>query len=93
MTSGSYQRYYTVNGKQYHHIIDPATLMPATHVWAVSVVTKDSGLADALSTALFNLPLEDGKSLIESLPGTEALWVNWDGSMVMSEGLPSLLYQ
>ena len=93
VTSGSYQRYYTVNGKQYHHIIDPVTLMPATHVWAVSVVTKDSGLADALSTALFNLPLEDGKSLIESLPGTEALWVNWDGSMVMSEGLPSLLYQ
>lgn len=93
VTSGSYQRYYTVKGKQYHHIIDPATLMPADHVWAVSVVTKDSGKADALSTALFNLPVEEGKALIESLPGTEALWVNWDGSIAMSDGLPLLLYQ
>lgn len=93
VTSGSYQRYYTVDGKQYHHIIDPATLMPATHVWAVSVVTKDSGVADALSTALFSLPVEEGKALIDSLPDTEALWINRDGSMVMSEGLSSLFYQ
>lgn len=93
VTSGSYQRYYTVAGKQYHHIIDPATLMPATHVWAVSVITEDSGLADALSTALFNLPLEDGMALIDTLPDTEALWVKHDGSLVMSAGIESLLYQ
>ena len=92
VTSGSYQRFYTVNGKQYHHIIDPATLMPATHMWAVSVVTEDSGLADALSTALFNLPVEEGRSLIDSIPDTEALWVNHDGSVIMSDGLPALLY-
>lgn len=93
VTSGSYQRYYTVAGKQYHHIIDPTTLMPATHVWAVSVITEDSGLADALSTALFNLPLEDGMALIDTLPDTEALWVKHDGSLVMSAGIESLLYQ
>ncbi|MBO5501838.1 MAG: FAD:protein FMN transferase [Clostridia bacterium] len=92
VTSGSYQRYYTVEGKQYHHIIDPVTLMPATHVWAVSVVTKDSGLADALSTALFNLPLEEGMKLIDSLPDTEALWVKLDGTIVMSDGIQTLLY-
>lgn len=91
VTSGSYQRYYTVDGKQYHHIIDPATLMPATHVWAVSVVTKDSGLADALSTALFNLSAEEGQKLLETFPGTEAIWVLPDGTQVYSSGFEALL--
>lgn len=91
VTSGSYQRYYTVDGKQYHHIIDPDTLMPAEHVWAVSVVTEDSGLADALSTTLFNMPVEDGKKLLESYPGTEAVWVLHDGTLVYSSGFEALL--
>ncbi|MBE5793329.1 MAG: FAD:protein FMN transferase [Clostridiales bacterium] len=92
VTSGSYQRFYTVNEKQYHHIIDPLTLMPANYSWAVSVVTKDSGLADALSTALFNMPVEEGMALIRTLPDTEALWVHLDGTLKMTEGLSKLLY-
>ncbi len=93
VTSGSYQRFYTVGGKQYHHIIDPLTLMPADYLWAVSVVTRDSGRADALSTALFNLSLEDGMALVESLPDVEALWVLHDGTIVTSEGLKPLMRQ
>ena len=93
VTSGSYQRFYTVNGQQYHHIIDPVTLMPARYLWAVSVITEDSGLADALSTALFNLPVEEGQQLIASIPDTEALWVLMDGSLVMSDGFRSLMLQ
>ncbi len=91
VTSGSYQRYFTVDGRQYHHIIDPDTLMPADYVWAVSVVTEDSGLADALSTALFTMSVEDGKTLLAAYPGTEALWVHKDGTIVYSDGLPELL--
>lgn len=93
VTSGSYQRFYTVNGQQYHHIIDPATLMPARHLWAVSVVTKDSGLADALSTALFNLPVGEGQQLIAAIPEAEALWVLLDGTLVASDGFQSLMIQ
>ena len=86
VTSGSYQRYYTVDGQQYHHIIDPETLYPAEHHWAVSVWTADSGLADALSTALFVMSLDEGKALVEGWPGVEALWVQKDGTLEYSSG-------
>ena len=75
VTSGIYERYYTVNGKTYHHIIDPKTLMPSTYFKAVTIITQNSGMADALSTIVFNMPFEQGLAYIRSLPNTEALWV------------------
>ncbi len=86
VTSGSYQRFYYVDGKAYHHIIDPDTLMPADGFLSVSVVCNDSGLADALSTALFCLSQEEGSALIESIDDAEALWVTYDGNKTYSSG-------
>ena len=86
VTSGSYQRYYIVDGKRYHHIIDPETLMPAEGFISVSVLTKNSALGDALSTALFCMSLEDGSALVESLDGVEAEWVFPDGTRELSSG-------
>ena len=86
VTSGSYQRYYYVDGKPYHHIIHPDTLMPSEGFKSVSVVCNDSGLADALSTTLFCLSLEEGRALIESFPEAQAMWVDADGIMSYSSG-------
>ncbi len=86
VTSGNYQRYYTVDGKRYHHIIDPETLMPADYMQAVSVLTDDSGLGDGLSTQLFLMPVEEGLELVESMDGVEALWVEMDGTVITSSG-------
>lgn len=86
VTSGSYQRYYIVDGKRYHHIIDRDTLMPAEGFVAVSILTPHSGRGDGLSTALFCMPLEEGLALIESLPDTEAQWVFPDGTRRASSG-------
>ena len=87
VTSGSYQRYYYVDGKPYHHIIQPETLMPAQNGYlSVSVVCKDSGVADALSTTLFCLPKAEGLKLIESLDDAEAMWVLEDGTKAYSSG-------
>jgi thiamine biosynthesis lipoprotein len=91
VTSGVYERYYVVDGKQYHHIIDPETLMPAAYFTAVSIITKDSGLADALSTSVFNMPYEQGLALIESLPDAEALWVFLNGDIKYTDGFESLI--
>lgn len=86
VTSGDYQRYYTVDGKTYAHIIDPDTLYPAAHVRAVTVVCADSGLADVLSTALFCLSPERGEALLGKFPNAHAVWVLTDGSLKYSDG-------
>lgn len=86
VTSGDYQRYYTVDGVRYHHIIDPDTLWPADYFTAVTILCPDSGLADCLSTGIFCMPLEEGMALIESLDGVEALWCTKDGQIYKSSG-------
>ncbi len=86
VTSGSYQRFYYVDGKKYHHIIHPDTLMPAEGFSSVSVVCESSGMGDALSTALFCMTLEQGLSLVESLDGVEAMWLTVDGELYRSSG-------
>ena len=90
VTSGDYQRYYVVGEEIYHHIIDPETLMPAKHWRAVTIVCRDSGLADALSTALFLLPYEDGLALLESCDA-EAMWVGFDGEKRYSSGFEEMI--
>lgn len=86
VTSGDYQRYYTVDGKIYCHIIDPDTNMPAEYVSSVSIITEDSGMADALSTAVFNMGLNEGMGFIETLEGVEAMWISKDGTTYYSSG-------
>ncbi|NCB41361.1 MAG: FAD:protein FMN transferase [Clostridia bacterium] len=86
VSSGDYLRYYTVNGLEYHHIIDPETLFPSEYFDSVTIISSDSGFADALSTAIFNMPFEEGISLIEGLDDTEALWIFEDGSQKESTG-------
>ena len=91
VTSGSYQRFYIVDGQRYHHIIHPNTLMPAEGYVSVSVVCVDSGLGDALSTALFCMTPQQGLELVESLEGVEALWVHHDGTQTSSAGWSAYL--
>lgn len=75
VTSGDYQRYFVYDGKRYHHVIHKDTLMPADTYRSVTVLSGDSGEADALSTALFNMEYETGKQMVDSLPGVEAIWI------------------
>lgn len=93
VTSGSYQRFYVVNGENYHHIIDPETLMPGTKYRSVSVLTDDSGLGDAVSTALFLMGYEEGKQLVESIENVEAMWVLPDGKQQYSSGFEEYTFE
>lgn len=92
VTSGSYQRYYVVDGKNYHHIIDPETLMPGEKYLAVSVLCKDSALGDALSTALFLMDWEEGLALVESTSDVEAMWTLQSGEQKYSSGFKAYTF-
>jgi len=93
VSSGSYQRYYTVDGITYHHIINPDTLMPWNNYVSVSILCKDSAMADALSTAIFNMEYETGLARIESLEHTEAMWVFSDGTEAFSSGFKQYIVE
>ena len=90
VTSGDYQRTYLVDGEFYHHIIDPDTLYPGRLWRAVTVVCPDSGLADALSTALFLLPMEEGQKLLDACDSV-AMWVDAEGELYYSTGFQDLI--
>ncbi len=90
VTSGDYQRTYMVDGTLYHHIIDPDTLYPGVYWRSVSVLCTDSALADALSTALFLLPLEEGMALAERC-GAQAMWLDGAGETYYTPGFEALI--
>ena len=81
VTSGDYERFYIgTDSNTYHHIIDVNTLYPAAYYRSVTIITRNSSAADALSTALFVLPIEEGKALLEKykkVSGDEAsaIWI------------------
>ncbi|ANQ54002.1 lipoprotein [Thermosipho affectus] len=54
-TSGDYERFFVVNGKRYHHILDISTGYPATSAISATVIADDAIKADAFSTAAFVL--------------------------------------
>lgn len=91
VTSGNYERYFEVNGRRYHHILDKDTGYPVDNgVTAVSVVAERSIDADALSTVIYILGIEEGMELIESLQNTECLFITNDNEIVLSSGMKDL---
>ena len=86
VTSGGYLRFYEYNGKKYHHIIDPDTLMPPTYSKSVTVVCNDSKLGDVLSTILYLLPIDEAKAYLKNFDNVEAIWYTNDNKIITTEG-------
>lgn len=87
--SGDYERYFELDGKRYHHIIDPQSGMPTDNgIASVMVYSNDGALADALSTALFVMGLEQSLEFYEkNVFDYEAIIITKDRYIYVSDGL------
>ena len=89
VTSGIYERFFEEDGVIYHHILDPDTGLPVQNgLLSVTVVGPCSLDCDILSTACFSMGLEDALSLIESLDGYEALFIQADKAVCSTSAFP-----
>lgn len=88
VSSGCYERYMTIDGVRYHHILDTETGWPVENdLLGVTILSEYSVDGDALSTICYAVGLKDGLALIESLPDTEAVFIKKDETLVPSSGL------
>ena len=91
VTSGDYQQYFIFENEQYHHIINPTTLMPDHYSRSVSIITQDSaGLADLYSTAIFTMSIAEGKEFVNNIEGLEAIWYDINGDIQFSNNFEEL---
>jgi len=83
-TSGQYERFVTVDGQPYGHILDPRSGWPVPAGLSATVIAPAALLADAMATAVVVLGVQEGLLLLESLPGVEGVIISGDGIQVTS---------
>lgn len=86
VTSGTYNQTFTVEGKEYSHIIDGKTGYPADTLTSISIKCESSAIADALSTALFIVSEQERAEILTQFSNVEYFGINKDGSTFQSEG-------
>lgn len=79
VTSGDYERFYIYHGRRYHHIMNPATGMPAMKTMSATVIASNATLADGWSTALF-VAGSDGLKKIQN-KGMQAVLMDGSGKL------------
>ena len=88
VTSGPYERYFELDGKLYHHILDTNTGYPVeTDFTSASIIMPSSFTADAFTQAVYSLGLEKGLELIDKMEQVEALFLTDEYEIILSDGL------
>ncbi len=86
-TSGDYEKFFTYQGKRYHHILNPRDGFPTEGCQGVTIIYKEGMTADALATTVFVLGPEKGYSLCQKIEGVDCLIVDKEGKTIFSPGL------
>lgn len=92
ITSGDYERYFEINGKRYHHILDPETGYPAeSGLRSVTIITQNATLGDILSTKCFIAGFENSKNILKQY-NAYAVFITDDHKIFYSNELESIFY-
>jgi len=90
-TSGDYEKFFLKGGERYHHILTPATGLPARECQSVTIMAPSAMDADALATSIFVLGPKEGFALLERLPDVHAIIVDRRGSVLLSPRWPAAI--
>lgn len=85
-TSGDYERFFILDGKKYHHLIDPKTGYPASGCRSVSVIAKNGVFTDSFATGVFILGPEKGMKVLEKM-GFEGIIIDRKGKAHITPGI------
>lgn len=92
VTSGVYERHFEIDGKNYHHILNPKTGYPYDNgLISVTILSNESVDGDGLSTTCFSLGLEKGLELANSLDGIYACFIDEDYNVWYSDGMEDFI--
>ncbi|WP_310831843.1 FAD:protein FMN transferase [Paenibacillus pedocola] len=91
--SGVYERFFMQDGVRYHHILDPRTGFPSQNgLKSITIMSPNATDADALSTGVFLMGLEEGMKYLESLPEkVDAFFITDDNKIYATSGLKDRL--
>lgn len=94
VSSGTYERCFTLDNKLYHHILNPRTGYPYDNsLTSVTILSDLSVTGDCLSTVCFTLGLQKGMELIENTASVEAIFITEDGALHYSSGADKYISQ
>lgn len=94
VTSGPYERFFEKEGKRYHHILDPDSGYPVQKgLISSTIISENSMEADAISTAVFAMGLEEGMKFVENLEGVDAILVTENLEVYTSSGVGQYNFQ
>lgn len=85
--SGDYERFVTIGGKTYHHILDPRTGYPSdSGLSSVAVIAQDGATADALSTAFMVMGEDAAMAFYRAGKlAFEAVFIRSDGTIICTD--------
>lgn len=87
VTSGTYERYFTLDNITYHHIIDPATGYPSqSGLTSVTIISDSSFVGDCMSTACLVLGKDDALTLLNSMDGVYGIFIDNENNICYSDG-------
>ncbi|RLM26563.1 thiamine biosynthesis protein ApbE [Brenneria alni] len=85
VTSGVYERFFTVDDRVYHHILNPRTGYPLNNsLHSVTIISDKSIDGDIYSTLMYGMDVEAGIKYLMARPGIDAIFVTKNKEIILS---------